>query len=210
MHDHHHAGEAGMDAEFLLALARAGDQAALGQLLERYRSYVRLLIRLQIRGRWRRTFDVDDLFREIGRRIRREIATFGGGSVGEFLSWVRRVIGSTLANQVRHSVGDGRRDLRLERALFDELESSSRALNRNLVVTRSPPGRRAVRREYAVILADALERLPEDYREVVILRNLEGIGFPEVARRMGCTEDRAKDVWVRALARLRRTLEDPG
>ena len=50
--------------------------------------------------------------------------------------------------------------------------------------------------------------LPEDYREVIILRHLEGLSFPDVALRMGRTEDSVKNVWLRALARLRRTLEE--
>ena len=37
---------------------------------------------------------------------------------------------------------------------------------------------------------------------------LEGLSFPDVARRMSRTEDSVKNVWLRALSRLRRTLED--
>ena len=48
-----------------------------------------------------------------------------------------------------------------------------------------------------MLLADALEDLPEDYREVIILRQLEGLSFPDVARRMGRTEDSVKNVWLR-------------
>jgi RNA polymerase sigma-70 factor, ECF subfamily len=98
--------------------------------------------------------------------------------------------------------------LRLERALADDLDQSSRALNDGLVAPESTPSQQAVRREQAVILADALQDLPEDYREVIILRQLEGLSFPDVARRMSRTEDSVKNVWLRALARLRRTLED--
>ena len=42
------------------------------------------------------------------------------------------------------------------------------------------------------------KNLPEDYREVIILRQLEGLSFPDVARRMGRTEDSVKNVWLRA------------
>lgn len=59
------------------------------------------------------------------------------------------------------------------------------------------------------MLAEALAVLPEDYRDVIVLRHLEGLGFAEVALRMGRTEDSVKNLWVRALARLRRTLDDP-
>jgi RNA polymerase sigma-70 factor (ECF subfamily) len=63
-----------------------------------------------------------------------------------------------------------------------------------------------VRREQAVLLADALGRLPADYREVIILRQLEGLSFPEVARHMNRSQDSVKKLWVRGLARLRGAL----
>jgi RNA polymerase sigma-70 factor (ECF subfamily) len=202
-------GDPGFDPELLLVLAKAGDGVALGRLLERYRNYMGLLVRLQVGRRLRRKVDVEDLLQEAGLEIHRKIATFRGGSEREFLMWVRRMIGSILANQVRHFLGTKCRDLRLERAFVDELDESSRALDQSLVAPQSTPSQQAVRREQAVLLADALQGLPEDYREVIILRQLEGLSFPEVARRLGRTEDSVKNVWLRALARLRRTLEEP-
>jgi RNA polymerase sigma-70 factor, ECF subfamily len=206
--EHSRHGETGFDPEFLLVMAKAGDGVALGQLLERYRNYMGLLVRLQVGRRLRSKVDVDDLLQEIWLEIHRKIALFRGCSEREFLTWVRRVIGSILANQIRHYIGTKGRDLRLERAFADELDQSSRALNGSLVAPESSPSQQAVRREQAVLLADALQDLPEDYREVIILRQLEGLSFPDVARRVGRTEDSVKNVWLRALARLRRALED--
>jgi RNA polymerase sigma-70 factor (ECF subfamily) len=60
-----------------------------------------------------------------------------------------------------------------------------------------------------VLLAEALDQLPDDYREVIILHHLEELTFPEVARRMGRTVDSVKNVWARALALLRRSLGGP-
>jgi RNA polymerase sigma-70 factor (ECF subfamily) len=57
------------------------------------------------------------------------------------------------------------------------------------------------------LLADALERLPSDYREVLILRSLEGLTFPEVAARMGRTPVAVERLWARALPCLKRALE---
>ena len=207
-HDDGQDGDSGFDPEFLLVLAKAGDSAALGRLLERYRNYVGLLVRLQVGRRLKTKVDVEDLLQEIWLEIHRKIALFRGGSEREFLSWVRRLIGSILANQVRHYLGTKRRDLRLERALADDLDNSSLALNQSLIAAQSSPSQQAVRREQAVLLSDALQSLPDDYREVIILRQLEGLSFPDVARRMGRTEDSVKNVWLRALARLRHMLED--
>lgn len=209
-HNHHRAGDADLDTELLLILAKAGDGAALGRLLERYRNYMGLLIRLQGRRQSPEQTDAEGLSHEIVQEIHRQIATFRGNSARAFLVWVREVIGSILANHVRPSLESRCRDPHLERALIDELDRSSSALDRILMVPQSTPSQQSVRQEQGVILADALERLPEDYREVIILRHLEGISFGEVARRMGRTEDSTKKVWLRALARLRRTLEKPG
>jgi RNA polymerase sigma-70 factor (ECF subfamily) len=48
--------------------------------------------------------------------------------------------------------------------------------------------------------------LPADYREVIILRHLEELTFPEVAARMGRSLDSVEKLWARALPRLRRAL----
>jgi RNA polymerase sigma-70 factor (ECF subfamily) len=51
--------------------------------------------------------------------------------------------------------------------------------------------------------------MPDDYREVLILRHLEGLTVPEVATRLGRSQDSVKKLWTRALDRLRRTLGGP-
>jgi len=61
-----------------------------------------------------------------------------------------------------------------------------------------------------VLLADALERLPEDYREVIVLRNLQGLSFPEVAERMGRSVGSVEKLWMRGLARLRGAMQSDG
>jgi RNA polymerase sigma-70 factor (ECF subfamily) len=53
------------------------------------------------------------------------------------------------------------------------------------------------------LLADALQQLPPDYREAIILRHLEGLTFPGVARRMNRSQDSVEKLWLRGLARLR-------
>jgi RNA polymerase sigma-70 factor (ECF subfamily) len=61
-------------------------------------------------------------------------------------------------------------------------------------------------RERAVRLAAALESLPRDYGEVIVLRHLEGLPFAEVAARLGRSQDSVKKLWARALGRLRTEL----
>ena len=72
---------------------------------------------------------------------------------------------------------------------------------------QASPSEQAVRREQSVFLADALERLPDDYREVLILRHLEELPFPVIADRMGRSLDSVKKLWARGLACLRDQVE---
>lgn len=194
------------DPDRFLAAARTGDREARGQLLELYRAYLTLLARLEIDRRLQGKADPADLVQETFLEAHRDFAQFRGNSEKEFLSWLRQVLLSNLANLVRHYLGTQGRDVRLERALAVELDESSRALDGGLIARQSSPSQQAVRREQAVILADALGQLPDAYREVIILRHLEGLTFPEVAGRMGRSVESIKKLWARALARLRRNL----
>jgi RNA polymerase sigma-70 factor, ECF subfamily len=198
--------EADPDPEQLLHLARNGSTAALGRLLERYRNYLALLARLQIGKRLQGKLDPSDLVQETFLEAHRDFAQFRGGSEAEFVNWLRQILAMNLANLVRHYYGTQRRDVRLERELAVDLDQSSRVLDRGLVAAGSTPSQQAARREQAVLLADALGRLPQDYREVIILRHLEGLTFPEVAHRLGRTLDSVEKLWARGLARLRRSL----
>src|SRR5262245_10900464 len=191
----------------LLDLARSGDGPALGLLLERYRNYLSLMARVQIGRRIQGKLDGADVVQETFLDVHRGIGQFRGSSEAQFLAWLRQILVGILANQVRRYFGTKRRDVRLERELQDDLDRSSMYLGSHLIASQSSPSAQASRREQAVLLADAMGGLPEDYREVIILRQLEGLSFPQVAERMGRTEDSVKNLWARALARLRRSLE---
>jgi RNA polymerase sigma-70 factor (ECF subfamily) len=194
------------DPERLLAAVRAGDRNALGQLLELYRGYLTLLARLEIDRRLQGKADPSDLVQETFLEAYRDFTQFQGADEKALLNWLRQVLRSNLLNLVRRYLGTRGRNVRLERALASELDESSRALEGDLIARQTSPSQQAARREQAVLLADALGQLPEAYREVIILRHLEGLTFPAVACRMGRTQESIKKVWARALARLRRTL----
>jgi RNA polymerase sigma-70 factor, ECF subfamily len=193
--------------ETLLASAKAGDAAALGELLGRYNSYLTLLVRVQLSRRIQAKADPADLVQDTFLEAHRHFANFRGTSEPELTAWLRQILGSRLANVVRHYVGTKGRDVRMETDLQAELDESSRFLDAGLIAADSSPSQQAAHRETAVILADALERLPEDYREAIVLRQLEGLPFADVAVRMGKTEDSVQKLWVRGLARLRKEVE---
>lgn len=192
--------------ERLIDRARAGDASVLGRLLEGYRNYLTLLARLTLGRRLQGKLDDSDLVQEAFLEAYRDFAQFRGTTEKELTSWLRRILAHNLANVVRHYCGTQGRDVRLERELEVELERSSQIADPGLVAAPSSPSREAAHREQMVFVADALSQLPKDYREVLILRHLEGLSFPEVAKRMERTLSSVDKLWVRALARLRRVL----
>jgi RNA polymerase sigma-70 factor (ECF subfamily) len=192
-----------LDPEPLLQAARGGDGAARGQLLELYRNYLLLLARFQIGRRLQGKVEPPDLVQDTFLEAHRHFAQFRGRTEAEFVGWLRQILAGTFANLLRRYLGTRQRDVRRECDLAAELDRSSRLLDNALLAKSSSPSERAVRREQAVLLADALQRLPADCREVLVLRHLEGLPFAEIAQRMGRSLDGVKKLWPRALARLR-------
>src|SRR5262245_20267382 len=153
--------------EHLLSQAQTGDVSAMGRLLELHRNYLLLLARVQVGRRLQGKVDAADLVQETFLKAYRDFTDFRGGTEAELVAWLRQILAWTLANQVRHYCGTRRRDVRLERDLAAERDQSSRALGAGLAAVQSTPSQQAARREQAVLLADALNQLPETYRDVL-------------------------------------------
>jgi RNA polymerase sigma-70 factor (ECF subfamily) len=196
----------GSKPEQLLRRARAGDEQALGDLLVVYRNYLKLLARVQIDRRLRAKLDESDIVQDALLRAHRAFGQFRGLSEADVLSWLRQILAPCLVDTFRRFHGTQRRRLDLERDFEQSLDESSRALDAR-IVDPSTPSESLIRRERGVLLANALARLPADYREAVILRHLEELTFPQIAVKMGRTVDSVKKLWIRALARLREDWE---
>ena len=164
------------------------------------------LTRLQIGRCLQGKVDPADVVQETFLHAVRDIDQFRGTSDRELAGWLRQILAARLADLVRRYCGTRGRDVRLERALQVELDQSSQALDRGLASPLSSPSQQAARHEQAAWLAQALERLPAAYRDVLVLHHLEECDFAEVARRMGRSVEAVKKLWARALARLRRSV----
>src|SRR5580765_2809383 len=201
------AADLEVTAETLLVRARVDGKSAIGRLLEHYRNYLTLLARQQIGRRLQGKVDSADLVQETFLHAHRDFERFRGRTPEALAGWLRQILAARLGDLVRRYVGAQRRNVNLERDLVKEIDESSHTLDRGLIDRQSSPSKVAARREQAVLLADALEQLPRDYREVLILHNLEEYDFLEVATRMGRTVEAVKKLWARALGQLRPLLK---
>jgi RNA polymerase sigma-70 factor (ECF subfamily) len=193
------------DPEELIREARGGEDPK-GRLLSRYTNYLTLLARVEVGRRLQGKLDPADLVQDVFLQAHRQFPGFRGTTEPELTGWLRQIFAGVLANTLRRYFGTQARDPRLEQELRADVERSSCMLVERLASPGTSPSEAASRREQAVLFADALGRLPPDYREVIVLRHLEALPFAEVAGRMRRTVDSVEKLWLRGLARLRQEM----
>jgi RNA polymerase sigma-70 factor (ECF subfamily) len=169
---------------------------------------LKVLAQTGLRAALRSKTDPSDVAQETLLRAAKSFEQFRGVTEAELASWLRQILARYLANLARHYQVVGARRIDRERSLDDLLAASSAALGQLTAGSEGSPSRAAQRREMSVLLADALAELPPDYREVIVLHNLEELDWSEVAQSMNRTPSAARMLWARALKQLRPLLEE--
>jgi RNA polymerase sigma-70 factor (ECF subfamily) len=194
------------DPERLLTKARAGDQDSLGRLLESYRGYLRALACSKIDLRLQARANPSDLIQETFLLASRHFNQFRGQSEREWLHWLRRILRRCVSRFVRKHgwvrKRNAYREISLEREPLSPVPGHG-AGRPQIADSGSSPSARAQRRELASLVAERLARLSPAHRDVLILRNLKGLAFEEVARRMRRSPGAVRVLWLRALDQLR-------
>jgi RNA polymerase sigma-70 factor (ECF subfamily) len=191
----------------LLGQAREDCPAAREHLLESFRGYLRLLARTGLDASLRGKADPSDFVQETLLKAHMNFGQFQGQTEGELAAWLRRILVNKLNDFVRGYQKTDARQVGRERSLDELLGDSSAALVGLLVGSGPSPSESVERRELALVLAEALGELNEDYREVLVLRSLEERDWDETARCMNRTVGATRMLWARALKALRPVLE---
>lgn len=193
----------------LIHRCRAGEASAREQLFGRYQHYLYVLAQAQIGRRLRVKCAPSDLVQQTLLEAHRDFAGFQGQHEGELLAWLRRILAHNLFNEARRYDArqrDAAREVSLDQVRAG-VDQSSAALERCLAAGGASPSQEAMRHENAVRLADALARLPEDYRTVLLLRVFEELPAEEVAQRMGRSAGAVRMLQMRALTALRQQID---
>lgn len=194
-----------MSFDTLLRHARHDGRSAIAELLESYRHYLRLLARMQLHTNLQVRVSPSDVVQESMLAAEKAFAQFQGETESELVAWLRRVLASRLADAARfHSAL--RRDVNSELRLDEAVDQSSMALHSLFPEVQDSPSQIVSKREEAVLLSEALQRLPADYAEVIVQRHLESKPFADISRSMNRTVPSVKAIWARAMASLRQQL----
>lgn len=192
--------------DVLLENARQGDATAQGLLLRRFHSWLEILARMQLESHLRAKVEPSDIVQQTMLDAVQGLPQFRGSTEPELIAWLRQILARALAQEIRRYHGAQKRDVSLEISLDAEMAQSSQRLGAMLAESGPSPSQQFARRELDVQLADALGRLPDDYRQVLILRHLEGLSHDQIATRMDRTAGAVRMLWTRALAAFRQEL----
>jgi RNA polymerase sigma-70 factor (ECF subfamily) len=146
-----------------------------------------------------------DLVQETFLEAQRDFAQFAGESEAELLAWLRRILHHNLANFTRQYRATEMRQLNREVPL--EAVAGDGPSARSLSAAVASPSCHAMRKELAQELEGALARLPEHYRQAIVLRHQEALSFEQMAAQMDRSPEAVRKLWARAVQLLQRELE---
>lgn len=186
----------------LLTRARDGDDAARDALFAQCRSYVGIVARAQVEGRLRTKIDASDLIQQTLLEAHRGLKNFRGETEAEWLGWLKRILSNNATDFVRAYHGTEKRGGHKEVPIHVASPGLTASFNRDPADPGESPSQCVLRKEREIEVAAAIEALPEDYREVILLRNLQKLSFNEVAERMNRSRPATQMLWLRALRQL--------
>ena len=165
-------GEQNLDQELVERVQR-GDKTAFDILVRKYEHKLANVISRYIRD----PAEVLDVSQEAFIKAYRALPNFRGDSA--FYTWLYRIAINTAKNYL---VAAGRRPPRddIEAQDAEQFESASG------LKEYATPEREALRSELAGTIQSAIDELPEELREAIVLRELEGLSYEEIATAMDC------------------------
>ncbi len=170
--------------EHLIQRFKQGDWDAFNSLYERYLPRVQNRVRYVVPE-----VDIEDVTQEVFVAVLKSLNTFRGEA--QFSTWLRTLTNYKVAEYYRRK----NRKQDPQESPLAEAESL-------------PDVGKGIPLEDRVTLRKALLALPEKYREIILLRFSEEMPFEEIANFMGMNLEAAKSLFRRAVAALRKNLEE--
>ena len=172
---------------------------------EQWRPFLRMLARMQLDCHLQAKIDPSDIVQQTMLDAHRGQAHYRGQTDEELRGWLRRILARNLADEIRKHRRH-KRDANLEQSLHVGLQDSSAGLERCLAASDSSPDERAIRNEQLLRLTAAMEQLPEDQRQAVLLHHVQGFTSAAIAVTMGRTEISVAGLLRRGLKKLRQSM----
>jgi RNA polymerase sigma-70 factor (ECF subfamily) len=184
----------------LIAELRAGSEEAFAWLIARYHLPIYSLLARTVQDR----ADAADLTQEVFVKIFRGVGSFHGES--SLRTWIYRIALREASNQRRWWMRHKQQEVPIEQEISDGECSTPIRLKEMLVDPSESPFEAAVHAENRARVEAALAEVPEPYRTTLILRDIEGFVYEEVAEMQGVNLGTVKSRLVRGRAFLKASL----
>lgn len=190
----------GTEEAVLTAELQAGSEEAFALLIAQYHASVYSLVSRVLND----PSDAPDITQDVFIKIFRGIRSFHGDS--SLRTWIYRIALREASNQRRWWSRHRGREVTIEAQPGHDSEGESYSLKEVLVDEHASPFENAVQDEMREQVEMQLRRLPENFRTVVVLRDLEGMSYDEIADILGTQLGTVKSRLVRGRAMLRERL----
>ncbi len=182
----------------LVERSRKGDDTAFAELVVRYQNKVYSIALGMIKNRE----DAMDITQDAFVKVHRYLDNFQGNS--SFYTWLYRIVINLCIDHIRK---EGRR----ANTDFDEkhLYSSETNENNDILPHNSDnnPSKLLGRKEMALRIQDAVNDLPEYHRAVIVMREIEGLSYTEMAKTMKVSKGTIMSRLHHARQKLKKSLE---
>ena len=180
----------------LIERCRSGDDTAFGELVDRYKDLVFGLVYRMVADRSL----AEDLAQDVFLKVHRGIPYFRGEA--RLSTWIFRIV----VNQVRNRQRWWRRRQRSAQvSLDDHIRDHGEMV---LGADACTPDRELTRKEIGTRLKAAIQRLPFEQRTALVLREVQGLKYEEIAFSLGLPVGTVKSRLTRARQALRAELGD--
>ncbi len=184
------------DETRLIQQIKNGNIAAFEELAARYQKQI-FSLAYRMCGNQE---DAADMAQEALIKVYRNVEKFKGDS--KFSTWLYRVVTNTCLDEMK------KMKRKQVYSLDDELETKDGSLKRDLEDNAPTPEDRAEQRERSEAIQDALMRVSETHRRVLVLRDIQGFSYEEIAGMLECSEGTVKSRLSRAREALRKVLKE--
>ena len=185
---------AGFDESALVTQAKAGDQNAFAELVNRYE---RKIYRLA-KNITRNDEDAEDVLQDAFLKAYTHLDNFKGDS--KFYTWIVRIAVNEALMRLRKRKTD--RSVPLD----EPVDLGEETVQREIAVWEDNPEQQYSQEEWRRILDDAVDGLKPDFRTVFVLRDIEELSTEETAETLGISVPAVKSRLLRARLALRETL----
>jgi RNA polymerase sigma-70 factor (ECF subfamily) len=175
-----------------LHLAKSGSPEALNHVLQTCRNYLLLIANREIDSELKVKVAASDLVQETLFEASRNFGKFDGETDADVRAWVRRILLNNLAEVRDRFRGTLKREMQREMSIPADRVFSP--IN-NHIANETPAIGKLIRRESLDALQEALSSLPEQYHEVLMLRNRDGLSFEDIGTRMNRSAEAARELW---------------